>query len=240
MAIKIILCFLFGYLLGAINPSYIIGRIRGFDIRKKGSRNAGASNALITMGKWAGILIALFDIAKASVAYWVAPLIFKDMPIAAAIAGAAAIIGHIFPFYMRFRGGKGTACLGGLLIAIDWRLFLIMLALEIVLALVTDYLCMVPITAAVAIPVIYGVFGDAGLGWLLNAHYGWSGAAVLGAVMLLILFVNLKNINRLVHGVEMHFNYVWSNAEKKDAEIARIRANQARWDEQKAQKEQSK
>ena len=69
---------------------------------------------------------------------------------------------------------------------------------------------------------------------------GWSGAAVLGAVMLLILFVNLKNINRLVHGVEMHFNYVWSNAEKKDAEIARIRANQARWDEQKAQKEQSK
>jgi glycerol-3-phosphate acyltransferase PlsY len=240
MAWKIILSFLFGYLLGAINPAYIIGKLRGMDIRKDGSKNAGASNALLLLGKFAAIFSAIFDIMKAAVAVWVAPLIFSGVPLVGEVAGVAAIVGHIYPVWMKFRGGKGTACLGGLLLAIDWRLLLILLAIEIVVAVVTNYLCMVPITAAVAIPVIYGVFGDAGLGWLLNAHYGWSGAAVLGAVMLLILFVNLKNINRLVHGVEMHFNYVWSNAEKKDAEIARIRANQARWDEQKAQKEQSK
>ena len=227
MAIKIILCFLFGYLLGAINPSYIIGRIRGFDIRKKGSRNAGASNALITMGKWAGILIALFDIAKASVAYWVAPLIFKDMPIAAAIAGAAAIIGHIFPFYMRFRGGKGTACLGGLLIAIDWRLFLIMLALEIVLALVTDYLCMVPITASVLIPLLFGFFGDAGTGWLLFAEGGWLSAGILYIAMAAILLMNIINIKRIIHGTEMHFSFAWSK--EKDKEIARITENEKKW-----------
>ncbi len=236
MAWKVILCILFGYLLGGINPAYILGKLRGVDIRKDGSKNAGASNALLLLGKFAAIFSAIFDIMKAAAAFWLAPLIFGGMPLAGEMAGVAAIVGHIYPVYMKFRGGKGTACLGVMLLAIDWRLLLILLAIEIGVAVLTNYLCMVPITASIVIPVFYGVFGDAGLGWLLNAHYGWSGAAVLGVSTLLILFVNLKNINRVLHGAEMHFNYVWSSAEKKDAEIARIRTNQARWDAQKAQR----
>jgi glycerol-3-phosphate acyltransferase PlsY len=229
---KILLSFLFGYIIGTVNPAYIIGRLRGFDIRQRGSRNAGASNALITMGKWVGILSAIFDIFKASAAYWLAPVIFKDLAFAAAIAGAAAIIGHIFPFYMKFRGGKGTACLGGLLIAIDWRLFLIMLAIEVVIALVTDYLCLVPITASIVIPLLYGFLGSEGLDLLLFAKGGWISAGILSVAMIVILLMNITNIKRMIHGSEMHFSFAWSK--NKDAEIARVQANEAKWAQKRA------
>lgn len=232
MALKIILCALFGYALGTINPAYIIGRLRGFDIRKKGSRNAGASNALITMGKWVGIFSAVFDICKATAAYWLAPLIFQDIPYAAAIAGAAVILGHIFPFYMGFRGGKGTACLGGLLIAIDWRLFLIMLAIEAVVALVTDYICLVPITAAILIPPLYGFLGSDGLDWLLFAEGGWVAAAILSLPMIAILFVHVTNIKRILRGTEMHLSFAWSK--EKEKEIARVENNQKKWEQRHA------
>ena len=229
---KILLCFLFGYILGTVNPAYIIGRLRGIDIRKHGSRNAGASNALITMGKWVGIVSAVFDILKASAAYWLAPVIFQDFAFAAAIAGSAAIIGHIFPFYMKFRGGKGTACLGGLLLAIDWRLLLIMLAIEIVVALVTDYLCLVPITASIFIPLLFGFFGSEGLDLLLFAEGGWISVGILYVAMAVILLMNITNIKRMIHGTEMHFSFAWSK--NKDAEIARIQANEEKWAQRKA------
>ena len=232
MALKIILCALFGYALGTVNPAYIIGRLRGFDIRKKGSRNAGASNALITMGKWVGIFSAVFDILKASAAYWLAPVIFKNFPYAAAIAAAAAILGHIFPFYMGFRGGKGTACLGGLVLAIDWRLLLFLLGIEITVALITDYLCLVPITASVALPLLYGFFGDGGLDWLLLAKGGWISAAIISVAMLAILIMNITNIKRMICGTEMHFSFAWSK--DKDAEIARIQANEEKWKQRHA------
>lgn len=234
MAWNLILCVLFGYLLGAINPAYVLGRLRGVDLRKKGSQNAGASNAWLLVGKFAAIFSAIFDITKAALAVRLAPLLFSKLPLAAEIAGSSAIIGHIFPFYMKFRGGKGTACLGGVMLAIDWRLLLILLAVEIVIVLVTDYLCMMPITAAAVIPVLYAVLGDDGSGWLLHATGGIGGAAVLGVAMAVILVVNVKNIRRILHGTEMHFSFVWSKEKQK--ELARIRENQARWDAQKKEK----
>ena len=158
MAWKILLCILFGYLIGGINPSYIIGRLRGFDIRKKGSGNAGASNAVIVMGKAIGIGSAIFDILKATAAYWLALFIFTDLTYAAEIAGVACILGHMFPVYMKFRGGKGLACLGGVLLAMDWRFFLAILATEILLCILVNYICIVPITASIAMPIAYGLF----------------------------------------------------------------------------------
>jgi len=234
MALTLILCVLFGYLLGCINPAYIIGRLHGVDLRKKGSQNAGASNALLLVGKLAAVFSAVFDIAKAALAFWLAPLLFKKLALAAEIARVCAILGHIFPFYMKFRGGKGTACLGGLLLAIDWRLLLILLAAEIVLVLITDYLCVMPITAAVAVPVLYGVLGDGGLGWLLNAKGGVGGVILLCVGMVAILLGNIKNIRRLVHGTELRFSYVFRK--DREVEIARIRENQARWDREKEEK----
>ena len=164
---KYVLCILIGYLIGAINPSYIIGKIRGIDIRQKGSKNAGASNALILFGKVLGIGCALFDIAKATFAIWLCGKLFPELTYSFAVTGVACILGHVFPFYMDFKGGKGLACLGGMILAFDCRVFLIMLAAEIIVAIVTDYICFVPLTASAVFPIVYGIMRQDARGTLI-------------------------------------------------------------------------
>lgn len=205
---ELIFCLLIGYVVGVINPSYLIGRIKGFDIRSKGSKNAGASNALILFGKTVGILCAIFDIAKAALAVLIAKSLFDDFSYAFATAGTACVIGHMFPFYMKFKGGKGLACLGGLILAFDLRVFLIMLAIEIVIVLVTDYICFVPMSASIAFPIIYGVM-----------ERDLISALILSLVTVVILLKHIQNIVRIINGSEMHFSFLWN----KDKEFDRMR-----------------
>lgn len=239
MALKIILCILFGYFVGGINPSYIIGRIKGFDIRKKGSGNAGASNALITMGKWIGIGSAIFDILKATACYLLAPLIFKDLALAAEIAGVACIIGHMFPLLMNFKGGKGLACIGGVLAGMDWRLFIAALLFAALLAIVTNYICTVPITISILTPLLYWLFGAQGPApWLLFAKNGWQGVVILCIATAAMLAKHVENIHRIIIGSEMHFNYMWSK--DKAAERERVQTNAQRYLDKKAAKKAAK
>ncbi len=221
MVWKIILAVLFGYAVGNVNPSYIIGRLRGFDIRKKGSGNAGASNAVITMGKAIGIASALFDILKATAVVWLSHyVLFKEVPYAAEIAGVSCILGHIWPAVMKFKGGKGLACLGGVILAADWRLFLIMLAAEIVLAVALDYICVIPVTASILLPLFYGFFGADGTGWLWRGAGSWWGALILAAATAAILLRHIENFKRIRAGTEMHLSYLWKK--DKNAEVARV------------------
>ena len=199
---KVLLCILFGYLVGNINPSYIIGRLRGIDVRKKGSGNAGASNALILMGKAVGIGSALFDILKAAGVMWLAPVIFGDIPCIAEIGGVACTIGHIFPVVMKFKGGKGLACLGGMILAFDWRVLLIMLAVEIVVAIATDYICFVPLTASVIFPIVYGII----------RQDVW-GALMIATIIPLMFYKHKENLKRIKQKTEMPFSFLW-NKEK--------------------------
>ena len=238
--VQIVLCVLFGYLIGNINPSYIIGRMRGFDIRKKGSGNAGASNAVITMGKAVGVSSAIFDILKATAAYVFATMIFPDVTFAAEVAGAACILGHMFPVVMGFRGGKGLACVGCVALGIDWRFFLLLLLSVILIAIVTNYICSAPIFASIVVPLCYGFFGKEGTGWLLNAENGWWGVVILSVAMLTVLFRHTQNIYRIATGTEMHFNYLWMNAEAKQAEKARVQNNRARLQERLQAKKESR
>ena len=199
---KYILCILIGYLIGAINPSYIIGKIRGVDIRQKGSKNAGASNALILFGKVLGIGCALFDIAKATFAIWLCGKLFPELTYSFAVTGVACILGHVFPFYMKFRGGKGLACLGGMILAFDWRVFLIMLAAEIVVAIATDYICFVPLTASALFPIVYGIM----------CRDVW-GALIITLIFPLMLYKHKENLKRIKQKTEMPFSFLW-NKEK--------------------------
>ena len=205
MNLQYILCLLIAYLIGGINPSYIIARIKGFDIRTKGSGNAGASNAVITMGKAVGIFSALFDILKAYFAVVLASKLFPDLPFIADVAGAACILGHMFPALMGFRGGKGLACLGGVILAFDWKVFLILLAAELLLVLIVDYICVVPITASVIFPVLKGI---------LTRSVG--GSLVLSVASVAILFRHRENIRRIREGKEAHFSLLWNR--KKELE----------------------
>lgn len=197
-----LLCILIGYLIGTINPSYIIAKLRGFDIREKGSKNAGASNALILFGKVLGIGCALFDIAKATFAIWLCGKLFPELAYSFSVTGVACILGHVFPFYMKFRGGKGLACLGGMILAFDWRVFLIMLASEIVVAVLTDYICFVPLTASAIFPIVYGIM----------CQDVW-GALIITLILPLMLYKHKENLKRIKQKTEMPFSFLW-NKEK--------------------------
>ncbi len=205
-------CALMGYCIGTVNPAYLLGKLQGFDIRTKGSGNAGASNALILFGKALGILCAIFDIAKAFFAIWLGQTLFPEFAHAFPVTAAACVLGHVFPFYMKFRGGKGLACLGGMILYFDWRIFLLMLAAEIAIALITDYICFVPMTASVIFPCIYG----------------WVTQDIIGTLLLLLLAVviwlkHLENLRRIKAGTEMHLSYLW----KPDKEMARMQESLA-------------
>lgn len=194
---KYVLCFLIGYLISAINPSYIIAKLRGVDIREKGSKNAGASNALILFGRVIGIGCALFDIAKAAFAIWLCGKIFPELDYSFAVTGVACIIGHSFPIYMKFRGGKGLACLGGMILAFDWRVFLIMLAAEIVVAVATDYICFVPLTASAAFPIVYGIM----------RRDVW-GALIIALILPFMIYKHKENLKRIKQKTELPFSFL--------------------------------
>lgn len=200
-------CMLIGYLIGTFNPAYILGALKSVDIRSIGSGNAGASNALLNFGKAAGVICALLDIGKTCLAIFICMMIFPHFESASIICGAFCIIGHIFPFYMRFRGGKGLACYGGLLIMYNWKLFLMLLSLELVIALLSGYICFVPITASVIFPITYAfISGDA------------IGTAIILAVAVVIWLKHTENIKRIVAGKEIRISYLW----KKDKELDRV------------------
>ena len=202
-------CVLLGYFVGGINPAYLVGKHKGFDIRKRGSGNAGASNAVIVMGKKAGVVSALLDIFKAFFVVSFAEALFGDLVYSKILAGVSCIVGHIFPVFLNFRGGKGLACLGGVILAYHWRLFVAMLIAELLLVLLVDYICVVPITASLAFSVIYAVqTGDR------------VGTFLLLACSALIFYKHVENLKRIRNGSEAHFSFLW----KRDEEIARLTA----------------
>lgn len=203
-------CGALGYLIGCINPSYLLGKRKGMDIREKGSGNAGASNALMIFGKLRGVICALLDIAKAYIAIMIARTLFPTFIHAFSITGVTVILGHIFPFYMNFKGGKGLAALAGMVISFDGWLFLILLACEVVVVLVTNYICFVPITASIAFPIIY----------VFITNDIWGGL-ILAIATVIICLRHVENLKRVFSGTELRFSYLW----KPDEELKRIQNN---------------
>ena len=206
----IVLSSLIGYLLGGINPAYLIAKNKGFDIRKRGSGNAGASNAVITMGKKIGIISALLDIIKAFIAVKIAEWLFPMVQMAKVLAGLSCIMGHIFPVFLKFRGGKGLASLGGVILAFHPIVFCMMLAVEIVIVLVVDYICIVPITASIAFPIIYGSMTGDSLGTVLYS-----------LLAIVIFYKHIDNLKRIHNGTEAHFSFLW----RRKKEIERLGGN---------------
>lgn len=200
-----VICMLAGYLIGGINPAYLFAKLKVFDIRKKGSGNAGASNAALTMGKKWGIISGALDILKAVLCFKLAELAFREKVFIGIVAGVSCIFGHIFPVYMKFRGGKGLACLGGTVLAYSWKLFLILLAVEIVIVLVSDYICFVSISAP----------------FLFSAAFGILEQNILGALLLLLpaivmLYKHIPNLKRIREGKEVHFSFLWKGKKELD------------------------
>lgn len=206
---EVLLVTLYSYLIGTINPSYLIGKMRGFDIRKTGSGNAGASNAIITMGKKTGMICMLTDILKAVFVIRSTMYMFPEKVALWCVSASASILGHMFPVTMRFKGGKGLACLGGTALALTPKLFPLLLGIAILTAYLTDYICTVPISMSIAYPLIYG--------WITQDY---RVIFILGVASVAMLVRHVENLRRIHMGMEARFSYLWN----KEAETERLRA----------------
>ena len=202
----IISCFV-GYLLGNFSPAYLFGRLKGYDIRVEGSGNVGATNAFLLVGKSAFFITALLDILKAFAAWKICEGLFPQLLLAGPLAGVSCILGHMFPVFLGFHGGKGLASLGGLVLAWDWKWFFLLLVLAIVIAFTTRYVCLVAPTMSLVIP----------------GCYYWQTGFLAGALILLIPAVPIfikhwENFVHIYEGTEMRTSFIWN----KEAELKRI------------------
>ena len=194
MAWRIAVCIAAGYLLGCLNGAILVSHVLlREDVRSKGSGNAGLTNYLRNYGGWATALVALIDLAKTVIScligMWLLP---ADPALGKMIAGAAAQIGHIFPLYYGFHGGKGIVCAGAIALMMDWRIFLILFGIFLIIFLATKLVSLASITAAVC---------SAAAFILCYHNHPW--VAVLGVeVAALAIFMHRSNIVRLLRGQE--------------------------------------
>lgn len=145
---------LVGYSLGCFQTAYLLGKkARDIDIRNYGSNNAGASNVTMVLGFKYGALTAFVDILKAILAVFLINSIYPKSVELLFIAGAFAVLGHIFPFYLRFKGGKGAASLIGMALAIDFRIAIIAILTIIIITLIIDYIAIGSIGMFIVLPI---------------------------------------------------------------------------------------
>lgn len=148
------------YLLGSSSMTYYLGRLKNIDVQSHGSGNLGASNATVTMGWGAGVLVAIHDIGKGVLAVVLARLVFPELANIGAVAGVACVLGHMFPFYLGFKGGKGLASYLGMMLALDWRLALGVMVLLVIVTVVTDFIALGTISVVVVSPVGIGILAQ--------------------------------------------------------------------------------
>ncbi len=181
-----------GYLLGCSNMALYLGKLQKVDISAAGSGNLGASNAAILLGWRAGILTAVHDMGKAWLAVFLAKLLFPELTYGAYGAGVACVLGHIFPFYTGFRGGKGLAAYLGMTLALDWKLALAVLVMVGLVTLVTDYLVIGTALTVLVVPAYVGF-----------TTRSWIPVLILAAATVVILYKHRQNYVRIYQGTEI-------------------------------------
>lgn len=202
------------YLLGSISFSVIISKkMAGFDVREKGSGNAGTTNVLRTVGKKASALTLLFDALKGVVAIlvaYIAGLIVKDVDksLLVQLSGIAVIVGHTFPIFFGFRGGKGIATSLGVLLITNWNIGLICLVFALLLMVLTRMVSVGSLAAAVLFPVLIA-FMPSNAYIVQGNHFGYIVYAVLLAA--LVIFNHRSNVKRLLTGTENKIDFKKTN-----------------------------
>lgn len=183
-----------GYLMGCFNLAFILSKVRKVDLRTTGSKNLGASNTFITFGKGLGVLVGACDIFKCTLVVLLAKLIFPDMNYLPYIVGIACVIGHIFPFYLKFKGGKGFASFLGMALGIHWKYFIIIGICIILITLITKYIVLGTMTTVISYPIYLGFDTK---NWIIVVM-----VAILSGI---IIIKHYKNLIRIAKGEEFKF-----------------------------------
>ncbi|MDR0671444.1 MAG: glycerol-3-phosphate 1-O-acyltransferase PlsY [Oscillospiraceae bacterium] len=202
---KIVLILVISYLIGSLNISILVSRLfLRVDIRDYGSGNAGSTNAYRVMGKkWAAV-VAVGDILKGVLAvlfgYWMMSEAAGG-GVGRLLAGLAVILGHVFPIFFKFRGGKGVMTTAAILAVVDWRVCAVVLGVFLVTALITRWVSLGSILAALFVPVcMYGFHRGAG-------RETWIYVVLSAVISFVIIFMHRENIGRLLTGSERRFTF---------------------------------
>lgn len=204
MVWALIICAVLGYLIGSVNSSIVLSKLKKNDIRQHGSGNAGATNTLRVMGKTAALFVSLGDALKAVAAVllaWLVAYLFKQGPDGTAyckyIAALFTVLGHNFPIFFGFKGGKGILTSVAVMFMLDWRIGLIVLAVGIILIVLTRYVSVGSITGCLLYPLFVLAFNSSEP--LLYKKMHLLLAAVLG---ILGIWRHKGNIQKLLKGTE--------------------------------------
>ena len=197
------------YAIGSINFSVLISKkIAGFDVREKGSGNAGSTNVLRAVGIKAAVITLICDILKGIVAILIAVLIGNivgntDRALLVQIAGILVVIGHTFPIFFQFKGGKGVATSLGVLLITNWKIGLICLIFALVIIIITKMVSMGSMGAAILFPVLTIFIGDSFIVPATGFKYLIFSIILAGFV----IFNHRENIKRIMNGTENKLSF---------------------------------
>ena len=201
-----IVCLLIGYAFGLFQTAYILGRMHGIDIRNYGSGNSGTTNMLRTMGTKAGLITFAGDCLKCMIAIALVRILFRDkygdiLPLLVFYTAAGVILGHNFPFYLHFKGGKGIAATAGLVLSFNAVMSVLGIITFFGTTLITHYVSLGSILVYVGILIELPILGQLGYFGMTQAHLYemYAVAAVLAA---LAFWMHRENIKRLLAGTE--------------------------------------
>jgi len=217
------------YLLGSINTSIIVSKIKGTDIREHGSGNAGLTNTLRTFGKGAALVVLVGDLLKGVIAILIARLLAPEVVIGSVtlgeeivdvtykltvlsiqVAGIAVVLGHIFPIFYKFKGGKGVLTSAVVILMVNWKIGLICLLVFIIIVAVTRYVSLGSVMAALTFPAV--VIGSHQIPWIGDV-IEWLTFSLILAI--LVIAKHHGNIKRLVLGEERRLSFGSKKAENE-------------------------
>lgn len=200
-----VICLVLGYVFGLFQTGYLYSKSKKMDIRNYGSGNSGSTNVLRVMGKKAGLIVFLGDAGKMILACLLTRYLFRGQPellyVYLLYTGLGVILGHNYPFYMGFKGGKGIAASAGLLFSLDWRLMFICLVVFVATVAITRYVSLGSIYVMILFiigMIFWGHRGDYGVGTQYLMEF-YIVAAVIGGMG---IWRHHANIKRLLNGTE--------------------------------------
>lgn len=201
-------CLLIGYVCGLFQTAYIYGRINGIDIREHGSGNSGTTNALRVLGKKAGLIVFAGDILKILAAGFLVTVLFNQgdffgdrAALYKLYAGLGAVLGHNFPFYLNFKGGKGIAVTSGLILMMDWRITILCLIAFALTVGLTRYVSLGSLVITALFMISWIFLGQTGRLALTPAHLLESYVLVF-LIVAMAYWRHRANIKRLIAGTE--------------------------------------
>lgn len=205
---KLVISLLVGYLLGTLSPAAFFGKLKKVNLREEGSKNLGASNAWITLGKGYFFAVMILDIFKSWLAAQIAWWAFPEVAVAGYVACIGAILGHIFPFYLHFKGGKGLAAFGGMVCTFNFWLLVFYLVFGFILIVIFNHSWIMPMVIGMTFPFV-----------VLYFTKDWALFAVCLVGSIIIYITHFGNFLKAVRGTDFSTReLVGKRLKKKDGE----------------------